>query len=135
MPTASTRKVGQTVSPGSDRDVVAFLGTSRMELAYDAEAFADAGPKLRGVQLSIDGVSAFAPLADVAAMTVYRRYYPPAEPRIGKLPIYAPSEAHSTACRAGRSSSAGGSRSSSRTSPAAPCGVHSRQPSPVRSKP
>jgi ribonuclease BN (tRNA processing enzyme) len=32
--------------------------------------------------------------ADVAAMTVYRRYYPPAEPR-GKLPIYAPSEAHS----------------------------------------
>src|SRR5206468_74845 len=32
--------------------------------------------------------------ADVAAMTVYRRYYPPAGPR-GKLAIYAPSEAHS----------------------------------------
>jgi hypothetical protein len=51
---------------GDGRDVVAFLGTSRMELAYDADAFADAAPRLRGVQLAIDGISAFAPLADLA---------------------------------------------------------------------
>jgi hypothetical protein len=51
---------------GGDRDVVAFLGSSRMELAYDADAFAEAAPNLRGVQLAIDGVSAFAPLADLA---------------------------------------------------------------------
>lgn len=50
-----------------DRNVVAFVGTSRLELAYSAEAFAAAAPKLRGVQLAINGVPAIGVLPDLAA--------------------------------------------------------------------
>lgn len=48
------------------RDVVAFLGSSRMELAYSSAAFQRAAPSKRGVQLAIDGKPAFAVLEDLA---------------------------------------------------------------------
>jgi hypothetical protein len=50
-----------------DANVVAFVGTSRMQLAYSARAFAEAAPRMRGVQLAIDGVPAIGVLADLAA--------------------------------------------------------------------
>jgi hypothetical protein len=49
-----------------DRRVVAFVGTSRLELAYSAQAFARAAPRLRGVQLAINGVPAIGVLEDLA---------------------------------------------------------------------
>ena len=50
-----------------DRRVVAFVGTSRMELAYSAQAFAAAAPQLRGIQLAINGVPAIGVLEDLAS--------------------------------------------------------------------
>jgi hypothetical protein len=50
----------------NDRDVVAFIGTSRMELAYSASAFHDTAAGYRGVQLAIDGVPALGILRDLA---------------------------------------------------------------------
>lgn len=55
-----------------DPRVVAFVGTSRMQLAYDDAAFAEAAPKLRGVQLAINGVTAHGVLADLAADEHFR---------------------------------------------------------------
>jgi hypothetical protein len=52
---------------GDDPRVVAFVGTSRMQLAYVGSAFAAAAPKLRGVQLAINGVTAHGVLEDLAA--------------------------------------------------------------------
>jgi hypothetical protein len=49
-----------------DPRVVAFVGASRMALGYSADAFAEAAPGLRGVQLAIDGAAAFGVLADLA---------------------------------------------------------------------
>jgi len=51
---------------GDDPRVVAFVGASRMALGYSADAFAEAAPTLRGVQLAIDGASPFGVLADLA---------------------------------------------------------------------
>ena len=47
--------------------VVALLGTSRMELAYSASAFAAAAPRVRAVQLAIDGMPPLGVLEDLAA--------------------------------------------------------------------
>lgn len=55
-----------------DSRVVAFVGTSRMHLAYLDSAFADAAPTLRGVQLSINGVPAIGVLEDLAADEQFR---------------------------------------------------------------
>jgi hypothetical protein len=49
-----------------DPRVVAFVGTSRMATAYSAEAFAEAAPDLRGVQLAINGLYAVKILQDLA---------------------------------------------------------------------
>jgi hypothetical protein len=49
-----------------DRRVVAFVGTSRMQLAYSGDAFAAAAPELRGVQLAINGVPSIGILEDLA---------------------------------------------------------------------
>ena len=54
-------------SVDDDANVVAFVGTSRMQLAYSARAFAAAAPNLRGVQLAINGVPAAGILEDLAA--------------------------------------------------------------------
>jgi hypothetical protein len=50
-----------------DANVVAFVGTSRMQLAYSAHAFAEAAPNMHGVQLAINGVPAVGILQDLAA--------------------------------------------------------------------
>jgi hypothetical protein len=55
-----------------DPQVAVFLGTSRMELAYSRRAFAEAVPTMQGVQLAIDGVSAFGPLEDLADDPAFR---------------------------------------------------------------
>jgi hypothetical protein len=57
---------------GDDQRVVAFVGTSRMLLAYDAAAFREAAPALRGVQLAINGVPAIGVLEDLAADPSFR---------------------------------------------------------------
>ena len=49
-----------------DPRVVVFVGASRMALGYSADAFAEAAPGLRGVQLAIDGASPFGVLEDLA---------------------------------------------------------------------
>ncbi len=49
-----------------DPRAVAFVGTSRMELAYSATAFAAAAPEFHGVQLAINGMLGLAPFADLA---------------------------------------------------------------------
>lgn len=49
-----------------DPRVVAFVGTSRMELAYSAQTFAEVAPELHGVQLSINAVAAIGVLEDLA---------------------------------------------------------------------
>jgi hypothetical protein len=54
-------------SVDDDERVVAFVGSSRMELAYSARAFVAAAPRLRGVQLSINAVASIGVLADLAA--------------------------------------------------------------------
>jgi hypothetical protein len=54
-------------SVDDDANVVAFVGTSRMQLAYSARAFAAAAPSLRGVQLAINGVPAVGIVEDLAA--------------------------------------------------------------------
>jgi hypothetical protein len=59
-------------SADGDAKVVAFVGTSRMELAYSPEAFAEAAPDRRGVQLAIDGIPALGVLADLAADDDFR---------------------------------------------------------------
>jgi hypothetical protein len=46
--------------------VVALVGTSRMELAYDPSEFERVAPSLRGVQLAIDGIPGFGVLEDLA---------------------------------------------------------------------
>jgi hypothetical protein len=50
-----------------DPHVVAFVGTSRLQLAYSADAFRDAAPELHGIQLAINGVPAIGVLEDLAA--------------------------------------------------------------------
>jgi hypothetical protein len=55
-----------------DPRVVGFVGTSRMQLAYDDAAFAQAAPKLRGVQLAINGVTSHGVLEDLAADEHFR---------------------------------------------------------------
>jgi hypothetical protein len=55
-----------------DPNVVAFVGTSRMQLAYSPQAFAEAAPHLRGVQLAINGVPALRILEDLAADEHFR---------------------------------------------------------------
>lgn len=50
----------------NDPRAVAFVGTSRLELAYAARTFAEAAPELRGVQLSINAVPAIGVLEDLA---------------------------------------------------------------------
>ncbi len=47
-------------------NAVVFLGTSRMQVAYSAEAFTEAAPGYRGVPLAINGTPAFGPLEDLA---------------------------------------------------------------------
>ena len=54
-------------SVDGDANVVAFVGTSRMQLAYSGHAFAEAAPGMRGVQLAINGVPAIGILEDLAA--------------------------------------------------------------------
>jgi hypothetical protein len=54
-------------SVDDDPDVVAFVGTSRLQLAYSGSAFAAAAPNMRGVQLAINGVAAVGVLEDLAA--------------------------------------------------------------------
>jgi hypothetical protein len=49
-----------------DRRVVAFVGTSRMALGYSPEAFAEAAPERRGIQLAINGSPALGVLEDLA---------------------------------------------------------------------
>ena len=49
-----------------DPRAVAFVGTSRMELAYSPEAFAESTPGLHGVQLAIDGMPPLGVLEDLA---------------------------------------------------------------------
>jgi hypothetical protein len=49
-----------------DRRVVAFVGTSRLALAYSAEAFAKTEPSVRAVQLAINGVQSVGVLEDLA---------------------------------------------------------------------
>lgn len=56
----------------NDPKVVAFVGTSRMELAYSAQAFAQSAPELRGVQLAIHGLRAVDVLEDLAADEHFR---------------------------------------------------------------
>lgn len=55
-----------------DPNVVAFVGTSRLQLAYSADAFAEAAPGKRGVQLAINGVPAIGVLQDLAADEHFR---------------------------------------------------------------
>jgi hypothetical protein len=55
-----------------DPRAVAFVGTSRMQLAYSARAFAEAAPDLHGVQLAINGVPAIGILQDLAADEHFR---------------------------------------------------------------
>lgn len=56
----------------NDPKVVAFVGTSRMELAYSSQAFAQSAPHLRGVQLAIHGLRAVDVLEDLAADEHFR---------------------------------------------------------------
>ena len=49
-----------------DARVVAFVGSSRLQLAYSARAFADAAPGWRGGELAINGVKAPGILDDLA---------------------------------------------------------------------
>lgn len=56
----------------ADPGIVAFVGTSRMALAYSAPEFARAAPELRGLQLSITDHQAFGVLADLAADDAFR---------------------------------------------------------------
>jgi hypothetical protein len=56
----------------NDRNVVAFIGTSRMLLAYSSEAFRAAAPDARGLQLAINGVPAIGVLEDLAADETFR---------------------------------------------------------------
>ena len=49
-----------------DARVVAFVGSSRLQLAYSASAFAEVAPGWRGVQLAINGVKAPGILDDLA---------------------------------------------------------------------
>jgi hypothetical protein len=55
-----------------DRRVVAFVGTSRLALAYSPAAFREAAPTLRGVNLAINGAPALGVLADLAADEQFR---------------------------------------------------------------
>jgi hypothetical protein len=50
----------------NDPRVVAFVGSSRMKLAYSPEAFAAAAPEFRGVQLAINGAPSLGVLQDLA---------------------------------------------------------------------
>jgi hypothetical protein len=50
----------------NDPRVVAFVGSSRMKLAYSPEAFATAAPEFRGVQLAINGAPSIGVLEDLA---------------------------------------------------------------------
>jgi hypothetical protein len=49
-----------------DPGIVAFLGASRMALGYSAQAFAEAAPGLRGIQLSISDYLPFEVFEDLA---------------------------------------------------------------------
>ncbi|HWO18167.1 MAG TPA: hypothetical protein VNO30_05305 [Kofleriaceae bacterium] len=55
-----------------DPRIVAFLGASRMALGYSAQAFAEAAPKLRGVQLSISDYLPFEVFEDLADDASFR---------------------------------------------------------------
>lgn len=55
-----------------DRRVVAFVGSSRMLLAYDAAAFEKVAPELRGVQLAINALPSIGVLRDLAADEDFR---------------------------------------------------------------
>jgi hypothetical protein len=59
-------------SVDNDRRVVAIVGSSRVLLAYDAEAFAQAAPGLRGVQLAINAMPASPVLEHLAADESFR---------------------------------------------------------------
>jgi hypothetical protein len=68
-PSVTDDPVGWAVarrSADGDPKVVAFVGTSRMELAYSANAFAEAVPGRRGVQLALNGAPADRVLRDLA---------------------------------------------------------------------
>ncbi len=56
----------------SSRTTVAVLGSSRMQLGFDAAAFAAAAPGYRAVQLAIDGSSPLGTLRDLAADPSFR---------------------------------------------------------------
>jgi hypothetical protein len=49
-----------------DPRVVAFVGTSRMKLAFSPQAFAAAAPERRGIQLAINGAPSLGVLRDLA---------------------------------------------------------------------
>jgi hypothetical protein len=55
-----------------DPRIVAFLGASRMALGYVPEAFAEAAPDLRGVQLSISDYLPFEVFEDLASDETFR---------------------------------------------------------------
>jgi len=57
---------------GHARNVVAFVGTSRLALAISPRAFHEAAPSLRPVQLSINGVYAMGVLGDLADDPTFR---------------------------------------------------------------
>ena len=54
------------------RRIVALLGASRMALGYSAEAFAEAAPGLRGLQLAISDYLPFEVLEDLAGDEAFR---------------------------------------------------------------
>lgn len=57
---------------GGDPRTVVFVGASRMALGYSPQAFAEAAPGLRGVQLSISDNLPLTVLADLAADDTFR---------------------------------------------------------------
>lgn len=56
----------------ADPRIVAFLGASRMTLGYSAQAFAEAAPGLRGIQLSISDYLPFEVFEDLAGDDEFR---------------------------------------------------------------
>lgn len=59
-------------SVDNDRRAVAFVGSSRMLLAYDAATFHESAPNLHGVQLAINAMPSIGVFKDLAADNSFR---------------------------------------------------------------